>query len=97
MNDETRRYGFVGVIVPHGKGHGQAIQRILEEYAPCIIGRLGLPKVDGGSINIITLIVHATPAELSGMTGRLGRLQGVSIKSGLAPLNSDVPEQEPDV
>jgi putative iron-only hydrogenase system regulator len=83
---EGRRYGFVGIIVSDAPACGQEIQRILGENRDLIQGRMGLPHLDGDSLSVITLIVHASPEELGGMTGRLGRLKGVAVKSGLAPL-----------
>lgn len=83
---EGRRYGFVGIIVSDAPANGQEIQRILGDNRELIQGRMGLPHLGGDSLSVITLIVRATPEELGGMTGRLGRLKGVSVKSGLAPL-----------
>jgi putative iron-only hydrogenase system regulator len=83
---ETRRFGFVGIIVSHAALCGAEIQRILSDNKELIEGRMGLPHLNDDSLSVITLIVRATPEELGGMTGRLGRLEGVSIKSGLAPL-----------
>lgn len=81
-----RRFGFVGIIVSHSASCGQDIQRILSESRALIQGRMGLPHLGEDSLSVITLIVCATPEELSGLTGKLGRLTGVSVKSGLAPL-----------
>jgi putative iron-only hydrogenase system regulator len=83
---QGRRFGFVGIIVSHSASCGQDIQRILSESRDLIQGRMGLPHLDKDSLSVITLIVCATPEELGGMTGKLGRLKGVSVKSGLAPL-----------
>jgi putative iron-only hydrogenase system regulator len=81
-----RRFGFVGIIVSHSSACGPEIQRILSDCRDLIQGRMGLPHLSGDSISVITLIVHATPEELGGMTGRLGRLKDVAVKSGLAPV-----------
>ena len=82
---EGRRYGFVGIIVPHAVARGAEIQRILSDSRDIIQGRMGLPHLEGDSLSVITLIVRATPEELGAMTGRLGRVGGVSVKSALAP------------
>jgi aspartate ammonia-lyase len=86
MVESERRFGFVGIIVSHSASCGQDIQRILSESRDLIQGRMGLPHLNEDSLSVITLIVCATPEELGGMTGKLGRLKGVSVKSGLAPL-----------
>jgi len=84
-----RRYGFVGIIVPHSSARGAEIQRILSDSRDIIQGRMGLPHLEGDSLSVITLIVRATPEELGALTGRLGRLEGVSVKSALAPARGD--------
>ena len=83
--DRPRRYGFVGLIVPHAAGHGPEIQKILSQHADLVQGRMGLPHLENDSLAVITLIVHASTDELGSLTGQLGRLPGVSVKSGLAP------------
>ena len=81
--DSDRRYGFVGIIITDRARQGARINQILSTYADCIVGRLGLPDLEGGALSIVTLIVHATTDRLGAMTGKLGALPGVSVKSGL--------------
>jgi len=83
------RFGFVGVIVPVVSHQAPEIQRILSEHADLIQGRMGLPHLENDTISVITLIVHATPDQLGSLTGRLGRLPGITVKSGLAPLKDE--------
>ena len=84
-----RRYGFVGIVVERSTpAPGGPIQAILSEYAGIIQGRMGLPHLENGTISVITLIVHATTDEIGGLTGKLGLLPGVSVKSALAKLPS---------
>jgi putative iron-only hydrogenase system regulator len=85
-NRSRKRYGFVGIIVPHSAGQGPAIQGILSDHAALIQGRMGLPHLEDDRLAIITLIVHGSTDELGSLTGSLGRLAGVTVKSGLAPL-----------
>ena len=47
---------------------------------------MGLPHLEENRIAVITLIVQATTDELGGLTGKLGRIQGVSVKSGLTKI-----------
>jgi hypothetical protein len=42
-----------------------------------------MPNLHDGELAIITLIVLGTPEEVSSLTGKLGALAGVSVKSGL--------------
>ena len=68
--DSDRRYGFVGIITTDRARQGARINQILSTYADCIVGRLGLPDLEGGALSIVTLIVHATTDRLGAMDGK---------------------------
>ena len=88
--NRPRRFGFVGILVSHNTNQGPEIQRILSDHADLIQGRMGLPHLENDTLAVITLIVRASPDELGSLTGRLGRLDGVAVKSGLAPLKDEI-------
>lgn len=81
-----KRYGFVGIIIDKNITTGVEVQKILSEYPEIIMGRMGIPSVEDGSISVITLIVNTTTDELGSLTGKLGRLKGVNVKSGLCKM-----------
>lgn len=85
------RYGFVGIMVENRHSLGARLNQILAAHSDCIVGRLGMPNVEGTSLSIITLIVHATTDQLGSLTGKLGSLPGVSVKSALHS-RQDLPE-----
>ncbi len=80
---DQSRYGFIGMIVSNRQDHGARINQILSTHASVILGRLGMPNLQEGEIAIITLIVKATPDEMGALTGKLGALEGVSVKSSM--------------
>ena len=79
----TRRVGFVGIIIEDRKKTAPEVNRILSDFGEIILARVGLPYREK-QCSVITLIVDATTDELGSLTGRLGVLEGVSVKSGLA-------------
>lgn len=79
----AKRYGFIGIIIEKGAGSTAEIQKTLSDHGDLILGRMGLPHLENDEISIITLIVSATTDEVGSLTGRLGSLPGVSVKSGL--------------
>ena len=56
------------------------LNRIISNYADIIIGRQGIRLKDKGR-NIISLVLEGTTDELGGLTGQLGRLKGITLKS----------------
>ena len=77
-----RRVGFVGIILESRSGV-EAVNRVLSEHAELMLARVGLPRRDRG-VSVITLVVEATTDELGALTGKLGAIGGVSVKSALS-------------
>ncbi len=56
------------------------INEILHEYRNFIIGRMGIPYREK-SISIISVAMDAPQSIISAMSGKVGRVQGVSCKT----------------
>ncbi|OQX79758.1 MAG: CopG family transcriptional regulator [Candidatus Omnitrophica bacterium 4484_70.1] len=78
-----KRLGFVGIIVENRKENAPKVNSILTEFGDIIIGRLGVPYKEK-NCSVIVIIVDATTDELGALTGKLGEIKGVSVKSALA-------------
>ena len=74
--------GFVGIII-EDRTSVPTVNEILSAYTPIIRGRMGVPDHQTGEA-VIGLIVKGTNEQLGAMTGRLGNLSGVQVKSALA-------------
>lgn len=81
-----KRLGFIGIIIENRKEKAPQVNRILSEYAEIIIGRTGMPYKER-NCSVITLIIDATTDEFGALTGKLGKLRGVSVKSALSKKN----------
>ena len=81
---ENRSVGVVAIIVKE-RGVAQEVNTILTQYGSIILGRLGLPYRER-DLNIITLIVDASTDQIGALTGKLGRIENVTVKSTLAKL-----------
>ncbi|NLL83626.1 MAG: CopG family transcriptional regulator [Lentisphaerae bacterium] len=79
----SRRIGFVGVLIEDRNQAGHLVNKVLAENVDLILARVGLPG-HGGKVSVVTLVVEATTDELGRLTGQLGQISGVSVKSGLA-------------
>jgi len=77
-----KRLGFVGIIVDDRKKAAHQVNDLLSEYGEMIVARVGLPYRER-KCSVITLIVDATTDQLGALTGKLGALEGVSVKSAL--------------
>ena len=77
-----KRLGVVGIVVDKLSA-AEEINAILHELSSIIIGRMGIPCRERG-VSIISVIVDGTNDEISALTGRLGRVKHVSVKTALA-------------
>ena len=58
----------------------QAMNDILHQYSEYIIGRMGIPYRSRG-INIISIAIDAPQDVINALSGKIGRLSGVSSKA----------------
>lgn len=82
MGDEKRQ-GFIGIVVSC-KSSVQEVNRILSLYGNLIRGRIGIPNHEEDSA-VIGLITEGTNSEIGALTGKLGNLPGIIVKSALVP------------
>ena len=61
----------------------QQLNWLLHNYSQYIIGRMGLPYRTKG-VNIICVAVHAPRDAVSALSGKLGSIAGVSVKTAYA-------------
>lgn len=83
------RIGFVGIIVYKRENAYQNLNDILHKFSSIIVGRLGLPYRER-NFSIISLIIEGTTDEIGALTGQLGQLPDVTIKTGFAKLQETV-------
>ena len=79
----NKRVGFIGIILKGRMKSAAAVNALLSEMDHIIVARLGVPYRARGC-SVITLVVDATTDEVGTLTGKLGKLDGVSVKSGLS-------------
>lgn len=76
------RIGCIAIIIEgqDGRDSVSQVNAILSEFYECITARTGVPNHDK-NIYVISLIVDLTTEELGALTGKLGRLKNVTVKS----------------
>ena len=79
---EESRVAIISIIVEE-KESVYMLNDLLHEYGPHIIGRMGIPHREKG-INIISVVLDAPQNTVSALSGKIGRLKGVSSKTVFA-------------
>lgn len=75
------RLGVIGIVI-EDRQSAVRVNQVLSEYADMILGRMGLPYREK-DVNVIALIVDGTTDELGALTGKLGAIAQVTVKSAL--------------
>ena len=78
------RQGFIGIVVQNRENIDE-VNRILSRFGNVIRGRLGVPNRED-STAVIGLIAEGTNDEVGALTGKLGNIPGIIVKSALVPL-----------
>lgn len=76
-----KRIGVVAIIVENSDSINK-VNSILSSYSELIVGRMGVPYKEK-NVKVISIIVDGTTDEIGAMTGKVGRLDGVTVKSAL--------------
>ena len=85
MEEIKRRIGVIGIVIKGDRTISVEIQKILNQYSENIIGRMGIPERNSG-ISVISVVFEGTNEEISAMTGKLGRLDNVNVKSAITSI-----------
>ncbi|MGO0122834.1 TM1266 family iron-only hydrogenase system putative regulator [Desulfothermobacter acidiphilus] len=83
-----KRIGVVGIIVENRLENAPRVNAILSEHARMILGRMGIPDQER-NVGLITLVIEGTTDEIGALTGKLGSVPGVAVKTALAPAKGE--------
>ena len=84
------RLGVVGIVIERPcKEVAGRVQALLSDFSDIITGRKGVPDKESG-VNAIAVIVKGSVERISALSGKLGKLEGVCIKTALT--SAELPE-----
>lgn len=76
------RIGVVGIVVENRREMASTVNEILGAYSDIVVGRMGVPY-RAKNLSVIALIVDGSTDAIGALTGKLGALPGVKVKSAL--------------
>ncbi|NPV70221.1 MAG: CopG family transcriptional regulator [Firmicutes bacterium] len=82
VRQQDKRIGVVGIVVEDRVRVASRVQDILSKHGDIIVGRMGLPYKER-DVAVIALIVDGTSDEVGALTGKLGSIPGVVVRSTL--------------
>lgn len=79
MEQTDTRIAVIGIVVEN-PASVESLNEILHGYSQYIIGRMGIPYRQK-NLNIISIAIDAPQPVISALSGKIGRLKGVSSKT----------------
>lgn len=73
------RIALIGIIVENTNAV-ENVNEILHNYGSYIIGRMGIPYREK-QVNIISIVIDAPNDVISSLSGKLGMIKGISVKT----------------
>ena len=73
------RIAVMGIIVEN-VGSVETLNSLLHDYGDYIVGRMGIPY-RRKNVNIVSIAVDAPQDMISALSGKIGKLEGVSVKT----------------
>ena len=86
------RVAVMSIIVENGEAE-ETLNGILHSYGEYIIGRMGIPYRKR-KVNIIAIALDAPQNTISALSGKVGSLPGVSVKTAYSSIISLVEGNE---
>ena len=81
------RVAVMGIIV-ETRESTEELNAILHDYGDYIIGRMGIPY-RARNINIVSIAIDAPQDVISALSGKIGNLDGISVKTAYSNVQSD--------
>ena len=81
------RVAVMGIIVEDMDSVEQ-LNAMLHTYGQYIIGRMGIPYREKG-INIVSIAIDAPQDTISALSGKIGNLHGISVKTAYSNVTGD--------
>ena len=78
---ENKRLGVIAIVIEDLE-RAEQVNALIHEYNDLMVGRMGIPYKER-NISVISLMVDGTTDRINALTGKLGRLERVQVKSML--------------
>jgi len=83
----VKRIGVVGIVIENLDNISN-VNNIISNYSDIIVGRLGIPYKEKG-VSVISLVVDGTNDDIGSLTGKLGKIKGINVKSALTKIQKN--------
>ena len=82
---EQERIGFLGIVL-EDMAQAPRVNQIVAQHQDIVTGRIGVPDHER-NMAVIGLLIRGSDLRVSALTGKLGNLPGVQVKSAMTKNN----------
>ena len=79
----SRKIAVIGAVLEHPEDNQNKFNQIISEFQGIIKGRMGIPFSEEG-ISVISITVVGTLDEINSLTGKLGNIPSVVVKTSIS-------------
>jgi putative iron-only hydrogenase system regulator len=84
----SKRIAVIGAILEEPREQHGRFNEVITQYQHMVHGRMGLP-FHADHLSVISLVVAGTLDEINGLTGKLGSIPGISVKTSISKREVD--------
>ena len=79
FDKQNNRIAVVSILIAD-RSVSEKVNGFLSEYGDWVLGRMGIPYKEKG-VSVLSVVMDAPVEITNALTGKLGRLSGVSVKA----------------
>jgi putative iron-only hydrogenase system regulator len=86
MINIKRKIAVIGAVLDNPRDCQSQFNDIVSDFKGIVRGRMGIP-FEEECVSVISIIVYGSLDEINSLTGKLGNIQGVNIKTSFSKKN----------
>jgi putative iron-only hydrogenase system regulator len=79
----SKRVAVLGVVLESAEESQAEFNAVVADFKGIVRGRMGIP-FDNEGISVISIILCGTLDEINSLTGKIGNLKGVTVKTSIS-------------
>jgi len=79
----SKRVAVLGVVLESAEESQAEFNAVIADFKGIVRGRMGIP-FDNEGISVISIILCGTLDEINSLTGKIGNLKGVTVKTSIS-------------
>lgn len=79
----SKRVAVLGIVLESAEESQSALNSVVAEFKGIVKGRMGIPFDEEG-ISVISIITCGTLDEINSLTGKIGNIKGVTVKTSIS-------------